>query len=467
MKKLLAIVLILAMSLALLPMSAMAATGPVKVGDTEYATFAAALTAVPDGGTIDLVVDTNVPANTTISKPVTINTNGYELKFDRRLIISGVNVTIDGDIIVVGTSADDGVIDQLLFLDYSSKLNVTGNVTLTRGGIWVQGTYGFPQWESKLTVGGDVFAEYGIVLSQASMEVGGNVTINGFLWGAGIAVEGGTLTIEGNINLFNELEDPENFPYFRLGDKFSAGYARFIYNLNPGTVGGFDADIADGYYIASYTWVMTSVVKLAVKHICEEFIDDPDGEGYVAAVCEEPGFMPTKCSECGEPGEGYVLPALGHAYDVEVTPPTCLEDGFTTFTCSRCADEYVGDEVPALGHSWDRGLITIKPTAHAEGLKIFTCKACGETYSVVLPKLNVDGLTADAYVEFINGNMNYLTITVTELVSREGSSKQSEVFYTETFLIKNNAAGEYDVGPYTVYVNTKGNTQIREIYVVG
>ena len=37
--------------------------------------------------------------------------------------------------------------------------------------------------------------------------------------------------------------------------------------------------------------------------------------------------------------------------------------------------------------------------------------------------------------------------------------------YTETFTIRNNAAGIYTVGDYKVYVKTKGNDQIRECYI--
>ncbi len=36
---------------------------------------------------------------------------------------------------------------------------------------------------------------------------------------------------------------------------------------------------------------------------------------------------------------------------------------------------------------------------------------------------------------------------------------------TKTFTIKNNAAGTYKVGEHKVYVDTKGNTQVREISI--
>lgn len=66
-----------------------------------------------------------------------------------------------------------------------------------------------------------------------------------------------------------------------------------------------------------------------------------------------------------------------------------------------------------------------------------------------------------AYVEKLNGNQNKLTITVTEHYF-DGSTKD----ITQSFMINNNAAAKYDVSPYTVYVNTKGNDQIRECYIM-
>jgi len=66
-----------------------------------------------------------------------------------------------------------------------------------------------------------------------------------------------------------------------------------------------------------------------------------------------------------------------------------------------------------------------------------------------------------AKVAKLNGSRNDLTITVTELYS-DGS----EIEITATISINNNAAGTYEVGGYKVYVDTKGNDQIRACYIV-
>ncbi|MER5625853.1 M20/M25/M40 family metallo-hydrolase [Streptosporangium sp. NPDC002544] len=66
-----------------------------------------------------------------------------------------------------------------------------------------------------------------------------------------------------------------------------------------------------------------------------------------------------------------------------------------------------------------------------------------------------------AAVKKLKGNKNELTITV-----KQTHIDGSESPVTATFTINNNAAGTYTVGDYKVYVETKGNTQVRSISIV-
>jgi hypothetical protein len=77
------------------------------------------------------------------------------------------------------------------------------------------------------------------------------------------------------------------------------------------------------------------------------------------------------------------------------------------------------------------------------------------------PSSSVTEVAASASVEKLPGARNRLTVTVTEY-HLNGLTQQ----YEETFLVQNNAAGTYAVGPYQVYVETKGNDQIRECRLV-
>ena len=70
-------------------------------------------------------------------------------------------------------------------------------------------------------------------------------------------------------------------------------------------------------------------------------------------------------------------------------------------------------------------------------------------------------IEAQASVVKLSGNKNQLTVVVTEyLLNGEIAT------YTEIFMIDNNAAAAYAVGNYHVYVDTKGNDQIRSCYFV-
>ncbi len=100
--------------------------------------------------------------------------------------------------------------------------------------------------------------------------------------------------------------------------------------------------------------------------------------------------------------------------------------------------------------------------------KVFeTTQNVGEDPAVVIwaeppiPAAVKTGAQASASVNKIPGSTNELTIAVTELYS-DGTAK----VYTDTFTIQNNAADTYTVGAYRVYVNTKGNTKIRECRIV-
>jgi len=103
--------------------------------------------------------------------------------------------------------------------------------------------------------------------------------------------------------------------------------------------------------------------------------------------------------------------------------------------------EYVGDQVMANGYSILEHFLY--------GIKFESDKPV------------VTGAKASAYVEKLNGNKNRLFITVIETFS-DGSTNA----INWNGLIDNNAADIYTVEGYKIYVDTKGNTQIRACYIV-
>jgi hypothetical protein len=92
------------------------------------------------------------------------------------------------------------------------------------------------------------------------------------------------------------------------------------------------------------------------------------------------------------------------------------------------------------------------------------CSRCDETQkgNIVAPiDVKVVSATPTASVKQLNGNKNDLTITITEKLS-DGTI----TVISKTFSIDNNAAATYTVGSYNIYVDTKGNTQIRDCRIV-
>ncbi|WP_052948825.1 endo-1,4-beta-xylanase [Mesobacillus campisalis] len=81
--------------------------------------------------------------------------------------------------------------------------------------------------------------------------------------------------------------------------------------------------------------------------------------------------------------------------------------------------------------------------------------------AVILPVVTSVSATPSAKVEKLNGNQNRLTVTVKEVYSDDSTEA-----FTEEIQIKNNAKDVYQVGPYKVYVETKGNDQIRKCTIV-
>ncbi|MFC8733512.1 hypothetical protein ACFT5B_13730 [Luteimicrobium sp. NPDC057192] len=71
------------------------------------------------------------------------------------------------------------------------------------------------------------------------------------------------------------------------------------------------------------------------------------------------------------------------------------------------------------------------------------------------------GATPSVHVEKRAGATDALTVTVTERFANGVTADDAE-----TYPIRNNASGTYAVGPYRVFVATKGNTQVREVRIV-
>jgi hypothetical protein len=93
----------------------------------------------------------------------------------------------------------------------------------------------------------------------------------------------------------------------------------------------------------------------------------------------------------------------------------------------------------------------------------FRSNYCGtlHTQPIGVKRATINDVAPTAYANKLNGNQNDLTITITEFYSNGMAN-----VITETIKIDNNEAGTFEVGGYKVFVDTKGNDQIRACYIV-
>ncbi|MBR6426268.1 MAG: hypothetical protein IKS28_00425, partial [Clostridia bacterium] len=157
-------------------------------------------------------------------------------------------------------------------------------------------------------------------------------------------------------------------------------------------------------------------------------------------TCTEAGWDEYfTCEQCPDYTTYVEIPALGHDYHETVTPPTCTEQGFTVHTCSRCGDAYTDTYVPATGHTAGTAVhenetaatctedggydevvycsvchselsrthitagrlghiyiaeVTKEATYTEDGEITHTCSRCGDSYTEVLPSVNLASFSA-------------------------------------------------------------------------
>jgi transglutaminase-like putative cysteine protease/DNA-directed RNA polymerase subunit RPC12/RpoP len=109
-----------------------------------------------------------------------------------------------------------------------------------------------------------------------------------------------------------------------------------------------------------------------------------EGAVTTEATCTQAGVKTFTCKRCSHT-ETEPVPATGHHYVDQVTPPTCTEQGYTTHTCPDCGDRYADSYTAATGHHMDQGTVTAEATCTQAGVKTFTCDRCDYTETQPIP----------------------------------------------------------------------------------
>lgn len=146
-----------------------------------------------------------------------------------------------------------------------------------------------------------------------------------------------------------------------------------------------------GYYLDAQFTVNTSLESMKITGLTknvdvyvkwEEHLEETDDE--VAPTCTTSGLSAgSHCAICKATLQAQtVIPALGHDYKEEITPPTCTKNGYTTHKCSRCSDTYTDTFTRSLGHDYRDGVCTrCKEKYESSGLS-FSLNDDGNGYTV-------------------------------------------------------------------------------------
>ena len=219
----------------------------------------------------------------------------------------------------------------------------------------------------------------------------------------------------------------------------------------------------DGWTVKLNAVLEEAKALLEAKHFKWTVTFDSDGGSAVGAQQVEPGGLLTKPQDPVKDGYNftgwyYISPDyvtlfnfadMRINWDITLTATWAAKDNSKTKDNPKIKpDLKVKPDPKAKPDLKDKPDLKIKPDLKTKP-------------DLKHESITVSSATPSAVVEKQNGNKNNLEITLVEKYS-DGSSKT----ITKTFSINNNAAATYEVGGYKIYVDTKGNTQIRACYIV-
>ena len=334
------------------------------IGTKKYETLAEAIAAAENGDTVKLVSNISVNESIEIAadKDITIDLAGC----DMTVTDGSLNLNIYGRLTMID-SVGGGVStfrnhyirpNGELILDGAILQNVATN------------TAGYAIYNNgKLTLKSGVARSVNTTNYAISIMPGATATIDGGeVYGrAGIAVEGGTLTVNGgNIRCTEEARSTSHALWLGSGEVIINGgtfEAKEAYNgfavdatsgmltINGGTfIGHHNGETLNNcVYLSSGSTAVVEIKGGSFTHGIEGNGNISVSGGTfgqdVSKYCENGKF------DCKGNDDGtYSVVAHVHSYDEDVTKPDCVNDGYTTYTCA-CGHTYVDNNVAALGHS--------------------------------------------------------------------------------------------------------------------
>lgn len=245
--------------------------------------------------------------------------------------------------------------DAALSLDETVKNKLGANTTFTAEKISLD------DLKTELGAGADYIKDDALVFEFGILSDGSTVSF-----------DGGKVTVRIPYEL-GEDDDPDNIAVFYIDND---GQLKFY---NAKYVGGFAVFEAD--HFSTYT-----VTRLTVEERCALY-----GHAYrdtvIAPSCEEEGYTISVCLRCRHIEKRFILPALGHNWEViSETKDTvdCTHSKTIVSRCRNCNEEAV-DYTPALGHDWVESDRTDASCTAAGSVKK-TCNTCHASFTETIPQ---------------------------------------------------------------------------------
>lgn len=450
MKKLISIMLVLAMLISVCVVPAMAEESAVvaSVDGSDFMSFADAMAAAKDGSTVELYKPVILEEQLVIEKAITINGNGNTISSStvQRMIWIKSDVTIN-DLTVENTKAAGRCIETRAGGLTLNLNNVTLNTTATTGGntqaLTVGGNAGTKENRVKVNlIGCNINGGtkgYGIItFNPTDLLIKNTSAVCGY--GAiylkpadGSVGSAGTVVTVVNSNLTSDATLD------------SASFGTIVIESNDITV-NVDADstvVATSGEDAQYAVVFSSWIQTSPEYV--------DGADYTGLDLTIQGEIDTDYYVCNlintknkiaisnsyksaVEAEGHVAVDLGngmisvwadheHTYTNTVgelhleSAANCTDAAVYYESCSICGlnGAKTFTDGTENGHDWDEGKVTIAPTCTSTGVKTYTCQlaSCGltktETMAIVPHTLKKEEAKAPTCTE--DGNIEYYACT--------------------------------------------------------
>lgn len=107
------------------------------------------------------------------------------------------------------------------------------------------------------------------------------------------------------------------------------------------------------------------------------------------ATCTSTGLSQEVCTVCGQTQNRKTLPRIDHTWVDQEEPATCTKTGLRWQECSVCGTKQGMQSIAKTAHDYVAA-VTREPTTTQQGMQTYTCSVCGASYTEAIPVVALD-----------------------------------------------------------------------------